>query len=285
LPVPVTSPVAFASLNAGYASVCGRDVTNRLWCWGANGDYRLGIPYGNSMSNPISPGLPTLSTFADVVDLAGGSEHTCAVDKDGAVRCAGFNRRGQLGDGHRTSQGTPQLVPNLSNVTGLVAGAFHTCATLADNSMKCWGQNNNGQLGNGSYADSAVPVTVTAIDHVTAGGAGGDHTCVISSGAVYCWGYGNDGRLGDGTGASSPTAKLTNFNGSISKLKVTDHDTCVMVGMTPLCVGSQFGSTVVTPNGFTAVLDIATGGGHWCVVNTDHTVTCVGSNLYGQLGD
>src|SRR5437879_4579703 len=54
--------------------------------------------------------------------LAVGQDHTCAVGRDGALRCWGTNFLGQLGDGTRAGHARPAVVPGVDDVVELVAG-------------------------------------------------------------------------------------------------------------------------------------------------------------------
>jgi alpha-tubulin suppressor-like RCC1 family protein len=51
--------------------------------------------------------------IADAVELASGSEHTCARTRDDAVWCWGANGSGQLGDGTLNDQSEPVAVMGL----------------------------------------------------------------------------------------------------------------------------------------------------------------------------
>jgi alpha-tubulin suppressor-like RCC1 family protein len=279
LPVQVDAPSGLDHLTAGDDTACGIAADNKLWCWGRNGDDRIGD--GSYQDQP----QPILSTFVDVVEASVDNNHMCAVDKRGAIRCAGFNRRGELGDGQRLTQGAPQPVLGLASVKSIVAGDNHTCALLGDGTVKCWGFNGSGQLGFGNFESSAVPRTVPGIAAVTELTAGANHTCALLTDTMYCWGENGNGQLGDTAPGDATTPQLSVNFGTIQHIFGGNNNTCAIVGGKPLCVGS-FSNTPAQFNGYPSALSIGTGRNHGCVVTTDHIVHCTaGDNFDATLGD
>lgn len=78
------------SVYAG-TSTCGVDSDGQLWCWGL-------AHCGNaaSCSNSATPAI--IGVSSDVVGVAVGSYHTCAILNDGATECWGDGQYGALGD-------------------------------------------------------------------------------------------------------------------------------------------------------------------------------------------
>src|SRR6185312_7168930 len=96
-----------------------------------------------------------------VREIAAGNYHTCALTVVGGVKCWGFNRYGQLGDGTHKRRLTPVGVSHLaSGVSDLVAGGFHTCAVTDGGDMRCWGWNGEGELGDGTTISRHNPTEV-----------------------------------------------------------------------------------------------------------------------------
>jgi alpha-tubulin suppressor-like RCC1 family protein len=235
--------------------------------------------------NQQSQPLPTLSRLVEVAQISAGGEHTCAVDRDGAIRCAGFNRRGQLGDGRRVTFGDPQQVHGVTAAVDVVAGGAHTCASQMDGTVKCWGNNDEGQVGEGSFAnDRTTPQVVSGILSPKEMFAGADHTCaLLADDTVYCWGFNGEGRLGDNTLLSSPhPRRVVNLTDTPRKLAHGDRGTCVMVDGGARCWGNQFG---MTPQLVSGVANISTGQDHVCKVESDATVMCYGAGSNYQLGN
>ena len=75
-----------------------------------------------------------------VTAISAGEFHSCAV-VNGAAKCWGFNKVGQLGDGNPDDSGVAVQVEGLtSNVTTISAGRAHSCAVVGGAAM-CWGGN------------------------------------------------------------------------------------------------------------------------------------------------
>ena len=99
-----------------------------------------------------------------------GSYHSCVVLKNDELKCFGYNRHGQLGDGDVLDVLTPKtiVVDEDSGVKQVGLGDVHTCAILLNGELKCWGSNLGGQLGTGydSGFDSSIPRTVSFNDKI-----------------------------------------------------------------------------------------------------------------------
>jgi len=88
-----------------------------------------------------------------------GSRHSCMV-AGGVVRCVGYNRNGQVGDGRRRLRRRPIEVSGLpESITDVAAGVHHTCA-FGEGRVWCWGRGRDGQLGTGEREDSRRPAPV-----------------------------------------------------------------------------------------------------------------------------
>jgi len=138
--------------------------------------------------------------------------------------------------------------------TTLSSGGYHTCAILDNGSVSCWGYNGEGQLGDGTTTVRTTPNSTSSLGTgrtAVAISSGEWHACaLLDDGSVSCWGKNNDGQLGDGT--------------TIDRLTPTQT--------------SNLGT------GRTAVA-ISSGYAHTCAILDDGSVSCWGSNSYGELGD
>jgi len=203
-------PVNVSGLSSGVISIttgdghsCALIDSGGVKCWGNNEVGQLGNGSISWMSN-IPVNVSGLSSGVSAID-AGGA-HTCVVTSLGAVKCWGWNKDGQLGNGTKKNSNIPVLVSGLSSgVSAISAGSEHTCALLTSGGVKCWGNNDYGQLGNGTNSSSNLPVKVSGLSSgVSAISAGGFHTCaLLTSGGVKCWGLNGTGQLGNGTRTDS----------------------------------------------------------------------------------
>lgn len=159
VPVDVVGlPDGVNSIFAGDQHTCGLTSIGAVLCWGNNLSGQLGNGAPSAGSGPIAASSPT----GDVVAVAGGGNHTCALSRLGGISCWGFNHFGELGLGTTTFSPVPVAVAGLeSGVSAVTAGQYHTCAvTPIDGGAKCWGQNADGQLGDGTRTDGLTPVKV-----------------------------------------------------------------------------------------------------------------------------
>jgi alpha-tubulin suppressor-like RCC1 family protein len=245
-------------------------------------------------------GAPT-AACADVVDIAIGVNHACAVIRDGAVKCWGSNAYGKLGDGTTDTRATPAGVLGLGgSATQVAAGTDHTCALVTAGRVKCWGSNAHGQLGDGSYSDRPLPADVAGLAAAVAIAAGGHRSCaLLADGQVLCWGWAYAVFLNcpgpcraDITSYPSPVPVpgFTQMR-AISAGVVTDHAivrpylTLCGLGADGIgrCTG-RFDWPAARYDLFPGVKAIATGGNHACMALASGQVRCTGENWRGQLG-
>ena len=279
-------------IAAGRDHTCAVRANGTVACWGANDAGQIGN--GTTGGTRLAPvNVPDLT---NVVAIAAGEAHTCAVLATGAARCWGLNSSGQLGDGTVTTRSRPTDVNNLGRVVAIAAGGTlgtsHTCALLVDGSVFCWGANGSGQLGTGDTTPRSVPVHVSGLFGAVAIALGESHSCaLVANGAVSCWG--SDGVT------SSLLPKLVNLGDAIAISGGNRHSCALRADGTAWCWGQnllgQLGNGGTTPTASPSLVvstellfnpvSIAGGFGHSCVSLADGTARCWGDNLSGQLGD
>ena len=210
------------------------------------------------------------------VDVVAEGDYSCALLRDGTMKCWGDNDYGQLGNGATEKGFRPATVSGLSQVQKITLGRWHACALLADRKVRCWGVNSSGQLGIGNASGpticepadrnaspcSLLPLPVNGLEGVIDVDAGSSHTCaVVTGGKVKCWGQGQYGLLG------RPQEVLP--------------DKCEH----PSSPGYYCSHNPIEVPGITNALRVSAGYLHTCAVLADGTIRCWGWNGYGQLGD
>jgi len=243
-PIAVPGISGIAMLSTGTGHTCALDNNGSLWCWGFNDHGQVG-----NGSNQSVISTPTLvAGISNVIAIASGGSHTCALLSTGFVKCWGSNDWGQLGDGTTDEKWSPTAVLGINNAVSVAVGITHSCATLNTGSVKCWGRNDYGQIGDGTTVDKSTPTVVGGIDNATQVAPGRSSTCArLTTGTVKCWGRNSVNELGNGT--------------STSNLLRT------------------------TVSNLTTASKISSSYAHTCSVTSVDGVSCWGYNSNGQLGD
>ncbi len=260
-------------------------------------------------------------TATEVVAVATGGQHSCALLDSGTVRCWGLGSSGQLGQGNVDTIGDDELPSTVGTIdlggtaVQVATGYLHTCARLDDGAVRCWGDGEYGQLGHGSQQDIGDDETPSTVDPIALDGiaidlvAGYYHSCaLLEGGDVRCWGAGNDGQLGLGNTSTIgddelPTAVgLVDTGDPATQLVVGYQHTCaLLVGGAVRCWGGGANGQLGQGNTLTIgddelptavdvvqvggpVSHLAAGGRHTCAVLDGGNVRCWGAGLLGQLG-
>ena len=253
---------------AGLLHTCALHEGGSVSCWGDNWRGQLGngtelpdfeAPSFDPSEIEMGSAVPVAVTeIADSAAIDAGFFHTCALHSDGRVSCWGENSLGQLGNGESEEEArssVPVSVSGITDAADIATGSRHSCALLSDGTISCWGNNYFGQLGNGEsgreffggntpdgFVFSDLPALVPGIDDAIDVAAGESHTCAIHrDSSVSCWGHNGNGQLGSGN---------TGFwRHSVTPQKV---------------------------EGIDAVIAIATGDSHTCVLRKIGAVSCWG---------
>ncbi|MCP4755233.1 MAG: hypothetical protein GY866_30585 [Proteobacteria bacterium] len=221
-------------------------------------------------------------TASDILTL--GDRHSCIKPNSGDVRCWGWNRYGQLGQGGTADIGDDpnEIGVNLPTidigsgrtVLEVVGGYYHTCVLLDNGKVKCWGRSNYGQLGLGDsnsrgddtdeMGDNLPAVELgtgrTAL-HIA---AGSKHTCaILDNKMIKCWGYNQYGGLG--------------LNDTFDRGDGVDENDATADEMGDALPYVALGT------GRTAE-HVDAGSYHTCAILDDDSVKCWGRSSKGQLG-
>ena len=307
---PQTVPVMNPYISNATAIAMGADFSCALlsngtvWCWGNNGQGRLGNGTTTDSYWPVQ-----VTGITNAIAITAGRGHACAVLAGGAVQCWGDNSAAMLGNGTITSSYSPVTVTGLSNAVSLSSGSVHTCAKLTDGTVQCWGDNAGAEIGPGSTTNSTTPATTlrysgstatasgTAISSVSAVATGSQHSCgLISGGTVDCWGWNGSFQLGTNAFARSSTANAVSGVSSVAAITAGAWHTCSLVNNTVQCWGDnsygQLGigtlinsATPVAASGITGATAVVAGSVRTCAITGGGFVQCWGDNDHGQLGN
>jgi len=199
------------------------------------------------------PKPEVISKARHAVALSAGSDHACAVLREGTIQCWGSNSDHQLGYVGVDGSVAPVLVAGITNAIDVAAGRNDTCALLRDGTVRCWGENSGGAFGKSHWSTAPVPILIPGLTDATAIINRDKHYCaLLRGGIVKCWGYNGSAQLGNGTCASF--------------------------------MGNDRVSEPVAVVGITNATALAAGGGHTCALLRSGTVKCWGSNSAGELG-
>jgi len=241
-------------ITTGAYHSCARLDNGVLQCWGYNSNGSLGIGNKDSQSSPVTANVGQGRT---VTQVTAGDFTTCAILDNTALVCAGWNNKGQIGNGSTTDQTslTPISLGTGRYATQIAAGVNHTCALLDNKTLKCWGSSTVGQLGYGDNTSRPSPPEATVNF-----GTGRYaiqlsvlymHTCaLLDDHTTRCWGRNESGQLGLGnqTDQTSPPTHAIDLGASRTSVQV------------------------------------AAGESHSCAILDNGTLKCWGGNTYGQLG-
>lgn len=257
------------SCNAGFERFGGSPITGTEYtCWSSRSTISSGVEHtcvslfdevgeGNAplhhaycwgqtqrQTNGEQDSSITLIKQENIIEVAAGRAHTCALDKSNTLYCFGDNSTRQLGADNPA--GPEIFPPTLGNSTiqglEITAGSDFTCLLTLTGEVACWGLNDNKQLGhNQGRVIRNVLLGTQPLRGIESVQAGPQYACAVNSlGELYCWG---------------------NYPGQLSS-----------------AMGAQ---RVSTPS---PVKQLALGGRHICYINPNSEVLCMGENGRAQLG-
>ncbi|WP_437729430.1 RCC1 domain-containing protein [Sorangium sp. So ce861] len=215
------------SIAAGGAHTCAivkEGALSKLRCWGSSSVGQCAHSSVNEWGMPVSsshavPGLE------NVIWVAAGYYHTCALDRSAGLVCWGLHDCGQTGiigeclthdpDACTHAELDPQGVTSVhescwssgfvhlssafNDVPAGALGGYHSCVVTPDRRVACWGRNDLNQATESTIIvpNDDVPAIVEGVNDVVELVAGSNHACARrESGDVVCWGRNMFGQLG-----------------------------------------------------------------------------------------
>ena len=304
LPLEVPGLTDAVEITVGMRHACARRQTGEVVCWGGNDYNQLG-PAAVDAGAGLDVQPVTIEGLTNVATVSAGDLHTCALLKDGSVWCWGLDLLGLSDAGSFASAPTPTRVAGITGAVQIAGGMYSACAILASGQVTCWGADAYGALGDGKPTGSAMsfspPVGVVGLQARSLSSSPGFlHTCAVTAaGGVACWGL-NEGVVGQpfvgqvagpipvkGVSHAMSVAVGGTFTcavtapGSVSCWGANDNGV-LGNGATP---GSAPTSSAVPVVGIVDAVNVVAGDGYACALHQTGTVSCWGSNTYGQLGN
>lgn len=226
--------------------------------------------------------------------MAGGVNHTLAIDKDGNLWITGLDNTNQYGDGPVNSSSATISQQAQTGVRSVAAGTGHSLVVFDDGTVMGSGEGSYGQLGDGRGVDTNwwMPVKVSETEKVIAF----NNNCyaITDRGELYAFGQNAIGGLGVGTTTQVDTPKKVISGGVVDVAAGSDFALVLMADGSVMAMGTnnfgQFGDgttdssltpKLVVPSGVKAV---AAGVNFSMFLMADGSLQGVGQNSTGQLG-
>jgi alpha-tubulin suppressor-like RCC1 family protein len=285
---------SWSIVNAGSFHTAAIDITGALFTWGDNSLAALGDGTTISKSSPVQIGSSSWSK------VSAGSFHTAAIDITGALFTWGYNTTGQLGDGTIISKSSPVQI-GTSSWTTVSAGSTHTAAIGITGALYAWGLGTTGQLGDGTTISKSSPVQIGTSSWTSVNAGALMSAGITTTGSLYAWGVNSRGTLADGTildksspvqiGTSSWTSVSTGFSHAAG---ITANNILFTWGNN---AGGALGDGTISPKSSPVVVLAGTTGGSaiskitttssgaTLFLDTANTITSIGSNSNGELGN
>ncbi len=243
---------------AGGEHTCALATDHSIWCWGGNRHGELGVGTSGPQSSLSLPWAIFNGGYWQSV--AAGTQHTCAIARDGGLWCWGGDDQGQLGVGAfpyaEARKEIPTRVGTATDWLMVAVNGSRTCGirgAAGQGSLWCWGET---ELSAPQRLAVNVPKQVGVETDWTFVTVGWDHACGVrddgGTNTAWCWGEPSSGQLGVGP-------PMTYIWASVAPVQVSG----------------------VTQDDWKA---LSAGRAHTCGVKNDGSLWCWGANELAQAG-
>ncbi|RME17565.1 MAG: hypothetical protein D6797_02270 [Bdellovibrio sp.] len=279
-------------IQLGFNHSCALLSNGDVMCWGNNGSYgTLGDGTTNHQTSAV-----LLPGIHNVIQIAAGYYHNCAVKSDKTLWCWGRNTYGQLGLGDTTHRLSPTQV--LTNVEQVVTGQDFTCARLTSGNVQCWGRNNYWQTGNTASTANVLSPFNTGVNSAIYIAASSTTACaVLNTGSITCWGYNGFGNMGNGTSGSKNAPTSVSGITTATQIVGTYGAMCALLSDGSVqCWGRNYSKelgqidillskTPLTVPGISGPQKLlsSSNGNSFCAYFSNNSVKCWGANESSQL--
>ena len=272
--VPFSDPVQIAGVSSAVAvsvgrlSACALRSDGKVLCWGRNSSFQLGREPQTFDTVPLP--VAEVPNLSDVVQIAVGSFHVCAVTVSSSVLCWGGNSSSQLAQEGVAMSATPVQVPGVSALS-LSAGAFHTCALRNNGTVACWGGNDSGQAHPESFAVTLTEPREVSVAGIVDISAGPTHTCaLVADGTVTCWGRNIERQIDRSAISAREFLVVPGVTNVVSVAALTAATCALIADGTITCWGAS--QVFLLQPAVTGAVDI----GSACALIADGATTCFG---------
>lgn len=204
-PSNVATGVINVAAGKGYTSYMIKS-DSTLWACGLNNGR-----YGDG-SSTSSNSFVQVSAATNWLDVAGGLNHSIALNSAGELYTSGDNAQGQLGLGSYVSTNTRTLVntggnpPNITSNRAITAGVNFSAYIDNFGQVRTTGSNANGRLGVANQGVTNLNTFYTlSLQNMTAVKAGYDGCMAWDASSFYAWGRNQYSIMTTSQDAYAPT--------------------------------------------------------------------------------